>query len=590
MASCTDAIGRRRLDNWARFGGTLSNPADAQLQQTTWRLPCMGWQGTPDINLSPCFYPEITRAYQKAGTDGLPSPRPVVRIRAHVINGTGLIDATGTTLPDKPQAEPKPVVPTKSWCPSPGSWESSFNNCVCPTGGGCADSSGGSGCQGDSTSGMWFGESCGTCSCTAATIGGGSDGGASTTKLTEATFRQAVNQINKRTIFDFVDLDAQAAVFNIKRPTQAEWSRLSGEGIASGNMTHIRWLYDLFGVPHGAAPAGSTTGPDNISPFIEFFLVPKIDTNGMAFKRGTSMLSPMVLAREGDLASLSGCIDTLAHELGHIWGLRHTFDGLLLADLKKSKGVKTPGSCSECVPVEANGEVAGDCISDTPPTSSANVNTDYYPGAVAGSIDYQKCTLSFDSSAFCTVLPGGPGNHGNMRNIMSYDDAGCRHTVTPVQQARMRCFMDQDFGQVHVPNLPPGLVVLHAKEVGGNKVSLSWLPPVSDVWCTKSGGCTTKYLVERRSTAAGNATSSTSWERLAEVVGTTRTYADNVPAAGCFEYRIRAGDASGKIGRGTAPVRLRVGEATTPALLANSCTSLNYTTSGGNYTGSRGGP
>ena len=42
MASCTDAIGRRRLDNWARFGGTLSNPADAQLQQTTWRLPCMG--------------------------------------------------------------------------------------------------------------------------------------------------------------------------------------------------------------------------------------------------------------------------------------------------------------------------------------------------------------------------------------------------------------------------------------------------------------------------------------------------------------------------------------------------------------------
>ena len=48
----------------------------------------------------------------------------------------------------------------------------------------------------------------------------------------------------------------------------------------------------------------------------------------------------------------------------------------------------------------------------------------------------------------------------------------------------MRCFMDQDFGDVHVPDLPPGLIVLDAtpnKKDGGSGAQLAWLPPVSEV-------------------------------------------------------------------------------------------------------------
>ena len=99
--------------------------------------------------------------------------------------------------------------------------------------------------------------------------------------------------------------------------------------------------------------------------------------------------------------------------------------------------------------------ISGDFIADTPPTGSTYYNTSVYPKP--SSTNTRDCTIAFDSSQFCTKLPDGPGN---MRNFMSYDEMGCRSLFTDLQIARMRCWVDQDFGPTSpvLPDMGAGLV------------------------------------------------------------------------------------------------------------------------------------
>ena len=441
---CVDPVVARTLLNFSSYPGT-SLP-------TQWNLPCLGWDGSPDLNTSPCMYPDLTQAYAGAFEQNAFPARVPVTLRANVFD-------------------------TSSWAPLP-------------------------------------------------------------VAFTAEAFAATVAAINQRGMFPFIEF--RAGPFNSVAPPAAAvtWANHT---FNPGNFSELAELYNFFGVPWGGTP-----GNDHLSPYIEVFSVPNIASLGYTLRRGNpqgGLVPPSLFMLQSSLADLGSGWNYVAHELGHALGLLHTFQGL------DTKGLLN-ATCGACVPVAGNGWVTGDAIADTPPTGSYYYNTAVYPRPSA--YNTTACTLAFNSSLFCTVLPGG---HGNMLNLMSYDEMSCRSSFTTLQVARMRCFLEQDMGATVVQGLGPGLVPLRAASSQGGggaaAVALEWLPPASEVWCPSPAGCVESYLVQRRAVQAG---AGGAWagigasQRPAPGAPPLRVWADQAPLATAAQYSVIAVDVQGTWG------------------------------------------
>jgi len=466
----------------------------------TSELPCAGTMASDalgykaSVDTSPCVIPEITAMYAEALQDaGYANDAKLIKVRANVI------DTSLTSM---------------AWCKGDAWIGSTGESCFCSSGAsGCS----GSGCvqSGDFS---WYDQACTKCTC---------DGGGT---FTQAIFEQSIPLLNARKDIPF--LNFSAAAYRSWQISQADYNTIFGDGLDVLSDSEVELLFQLFNSSYDAVTPGDSASPHNMSEYLEMFVIPGFkggDTAGFAHSRGhevstengTVVIPPAIYLSESSATTVSAAVPLIGHELGHTLGLLHTFSGLKLTSLQNE-------TCKQCTPTVANAATTGDFITDTPPTSSLHAGSGY-PAPLASST--VTCTISFNSSGFCTELPGGTGN---MRNIMTYGSDDCQATFTPQQQARMRCHMDQDFGVTHIADLGPGLVLLSATYVASDfKIQLAWLPPVSEVWCSTPLCSLTSYRISRLS--------GSTWEVIGSTNGIKRDFDDLNISAGCtYQYKVAA--------------------------------------------------
>lgn len=147
---------------------------------------------------------------------------------------------------------------------------------------------------------------------------------------------------------------------------------------------------------------------------------------------GTNIEGGIVLSAAG----VSPSIFALTHEMGHVFGLEHTF-----------RGVSEVSSCTACYESVtaadgsgSNGDTEGDWCSDTNP----------HP------VKTGQCFDPIDPNNACDLFPW---NNTPKDNFMSY--SGCTGTFTSQQAGRMHCMIDSylgswlAFGNSFCNSLPP---------------------------------------------------------------------------------------------------------------------------------------
>jgi len=445
-APCVDSDRQAIVNQWRAYQNTA---VSAKITE----VPC---KKKDEPLLSPCFGPEITALYAEAIKGGAYKDQPPLKlkIRANVIDR--LAWTTTTT--------------TAAWCKV--GTPDKFDNCLC-TKGLCL----GSDCDKDK---WWYPKTCSGCSCNEQKYAGPS-------YFSKELFEADIAAINKMSAFKFMTLEAASYRFNKVSTEDWDWIKDPKEGFDPGNLTKwaakdAKWLFDFFSVPYGLQSGAE--GPHNLDGYYDVFYLPNFKTGGQANTRGwvsfAGLHQPAVayLNEESSMSTKRHTSTSLiAHEMGHSLGLEHTFIGME-TDKYKAK------SCDKCLATaQSDPALTGDFITDTPPVSSSGA-----PGAyVAPSVrNAETCENTYNHNpAFCSQIASGTGNE---RNFMSYNDNDCQNTFSAGQTARMRCYLDQDFSQKHLPDMAPGLVLLTAEYIEKSKTAvLSWLPPVSEYWCATVG-------------------------------------------------------------------------------------------------------
>lgn len=162
----------------------------------------------------------------------------------------------------------------------------------------------------------------------------------------------------------------------------------------------------------------------NLNVFIHKKLLYGADSlNGIAYDiPNTNAFISMKGMAVSDTANLT----TMAHEVGHVFGLYHTFETAYGAE-----SVARAGSCKDC-------EDDGDYLCDTP--ADPDDEDAYLALNTDASCMYTGTKLDECSSLYTPAV----------NNIMAYGRRNCRNTFTGSQGARMRYFIANEAGLVGV--------------------------------------------------------------------------------------------------------------------------------------------
>ncbi|XP_068197648.1 pappalysin-2 isoform X1 [Antennarius striatus] len=146
---------------------------------------------------------------------------------------------------------------------------------------------------------------------------------------------------------------------------------------------------------------------------------------------------------------IPGHLNTMIHEMGHIFGLYHVFKGV-------SERESCDDPCQETTPSMETGDL---CV-DTAPTPKSKACHD--PGSVndsCGVTTYQDTPYS---------------------NYMSYTDDNCTNHFTPNQVARMHCYLDMVYQKWLMEQQPAPIPLAPiVTDQTPDSVSIYWLPPMS---------------------------------------------------------------------------------------------------------------
>jgi len=144
----------------------------------------------------------------------------------------------------------------------------------------------------------------------------------------------------------------------------------------------------------------------------------------------------------------------MVHEIGHVFGLIHTFHGIATTD----------SDCSPCLDTaQSNNDYLGDRCGDTHPAPRQEVSS---------------CDHAVGSD--CQGRPWGDTDY---RNFMSYSAGRCRrgiHNFSPNQRSRMLCYLDNS--RLHNFLVRTGECTQNSHCDDGN--------PCTDDTCRENGMCT----------------------------------------------------------------------------------------------------